>query len=99
MSDTIPQSVSIGCRKYVKSRIIINTFNTFNNVANYAHDRGQSIIAEGVETSEEAKVCIAYGADYIQGFYFSRSQRTPGGIEPKKAEAVRAFSASIRKNA
>ena len=33
MSDTIPQSVSIGCRKYVKSRIIINTFNTFNNVA------------------------------------------------------------------
>ena len=32
MSDTIPQSVSIGCRKYVKSRIIINTFNTFNNV-------------------------------------------------------------------
>lgn len=68
-------------------------------IANYAHDRGQSIIAEGVETSEEAKVCIAYGADYIQGFYFSRSQRTPGGIEPKKAEAVRAFSASIRKNA
>jgi hypothetical protein len=33
MSDTIPQSVSNGCRKYVKSRIIINTFNTFNNVA------------------------------------------------------------------
>ena len=32
MSDTIPQSVSSGCRKYVKSRIIINTFNTFNNV-------------------------------------------------------------------
>lgn len=32
MSDTIPQSVSNGCRKYVKSRIIINTFNTFNNV-------------------------------------------------------------------
>ena len=32
MSDTIPQPVSNGCRKYVKSRIIINTFNTFNNV-------------------------------------------------------------------
>jgi len=32
MSDTTPQSVSNGCRKYVKSRIIINTFNTFNNV-------------------------------------------------------------------
>ena len=32
MSDTIPQSVPNGCRKYVKSRIIINTFNTFKNV-------------------------------------------------------------------
>lgn len=32
MSDTIPQSVSNGCRKYVESRIIINKFNTFNNV-------------------------------------------------------------------
>ena len=32
MSDTTPQSVSNGCRKYVKSRIKFNTFNTFNNV-------------------------------------------------------------------
>ena len=32
MSDTIPQSLLNGCRKYVKSRTIINTFNTFNNV-------------------------------------------------------------------
>lgn len=34
MSDTIPQSVSNDCRKYAKSRIIINTFNTINNVNN-----------------------------------------------------------------
>ena len=40
MSDTIPQSVSNGCRKYVKSRIIINTFNTFNNVA--ANEEGRT---------------------------------------------------------
>ena len=32
MSDTIPQSVSNGCRKYVKSRIDFNNFNTFINV-------------------------------------------------------------------
>ncbi len=68
-------------------------------ISNYAHARGKFIIAEGVETLEEAKVCIAYGADYIQGFFFSRSQRVPGGIDPKKAEAVRTFSASIGKNA
>ena len=33
MSYTTPQSVSNGCRKYVKSRIKFNTLNTFNNVA------------------------------------------------------------------
>ena len=32
MSDTTPQPVSTGCRKYVKSKIKFNTFNTFNNV-------------------------------------------------------------------
>ena len=32
MSDTTPQPVSNDCRKYVKSRIKFNTFNTFNNV-------------------------------------------------------------------
>ena len=33
MSNTTPQSVLSDCRKYVKSRIKFNTFNTFNNVA------------------------------------------------------------------
>lgn len=32
MSSTTPQSVPSGCRKYVKSRIKFNTFNTFSNV-------------------------------------------------------------------
>lgn len=32
MSDTTPQPVSNGYRKYVKSKIRFNTFNTFNNV-------------------------------------------------------------------
>lgn len=32
MSDATPQSVHTDCRKYIKSRIDYNTFNTFNNV-------------------------------------------------------------------
>ena len=32
MSDTTPQPVSNGCRKYVKSRIDFNNFNTFITV-------------------------------------------------------------------
>lgn len=38
MSSTTPQSVLSGCRKYVKSRIKFNTFNTFNNVGHIDKD-------------------------------------------------------------
>ncbi len=68
MSDTIPQSVSNGCRKYVKSRIIINTFNTFNNVSKdqkmYKHIFGHArskIIHFYAEQKEIAKFLQTYG--------------------------------------
>ena len=32
MSNTIPKSVSTDCRKYAKSKIVFNNFNTFINV-------------------------------------------------------------------
>ena len=58
MSDTIPQSVSNGCRKYVKSRIIINTFNTFNNVNQLHHYVEQLINDERYEEAAKVKLII-----------------------------------------
>ena len=52
MSDTIPQSVLNGCRKYVKSRIIINTFNTFNNVT----EKDKKLIEEANSTHDYFKI-------------------------------------------
>ncbi len=41
-------------------------------VIDMAHKMGLKIIAEGIETEEEFHTMLELGADYIQGFYFSR---------------------------
>jgi EAL domain-containing protein (putative c-di-GMP-specific phosphodiesterase class I) len=37
-----------------------------------AHSLGMKIIAEGVETTDQAKAVIELGCDEIQGFFFSK---------------------------
>ena len=37
-----------------------------------AHHLDMKVIAEGVETKEQADFLKNYGCDYLQGFYFSR---------------------------
>ncbi|MGJ8645774.1 MAG: bifunctional diguanylate cyclase/phosphodiesterase [Marinomonas colpomeniae] len=41
-------------------------------IISMAHALGVSVIAEGVETKEQANLLIGYGCDYLQGYYFSR---------------------------
>lgn len=36
------------------------------------HKMGQSVVAEGIETAEQARRVFELGADRIQGFYFAR---------------------------
>ena len=40
-----------------------------------AHEMGAKICAEGVETKEELDKIKELGADYIQGYYYSRPVR------------------------
>lgn len=46
----------------------------FRSLANLSKSIGSLVLAEGVETEEEILCCIEYGADLLQGFYFSRPQ-------------------------
>ncbi|WP_448863343.1 EAL domain-containing protein [Dorea sp.] len=38
-----------------------------------AHHLDMKVIAEGVETKEQADFLKNYGCDYLQGFYFSKA--------------------------
>ncbi len=47
-----------------------------------AHQLKIPVIAEGVETAEDLKHCIAIGADFVQGYYLAR----PAEIAPAVSE-------------
>jgi len=57
----------------------------FRSLANLSQGIGSLILAEGVETGEEALSCLELGADLFQGYYFARPcDRT--GLDPAEAE-------------
>jgi EAL domain-containing protein (putative c-di-GMP-specific phosphodiesterase class I) len=44
----------------------------FKSLAKLSKGIGSLILAEGVETKEEILCCLEYGADLLQGYFFSR---------------------------
>lgn len=55
-----------GTENREKSKIIISA------VINMASALGLPVIAEGVETKEQADMLLSFGCKYMQGYYFSR---------------------------
>jgi EAL domain-containing protein (putative c-di-GMP-specific phosphodiesterase class I) len=43
-----------------------------STIVKLGHSLGMSIVAEGVESKEEAILLASMGVDYLQGYYFSR---------------------------
>jgi EAL domain-containing protein (putative c-di-GMP-specific phosphodiesterase class I) len=41
-------------------------------LVSYSHDQGIKVLAEGVETANEDKVCRQIGIDLLQGFYYGK---------------------------
>ena len=53
---------------------------------NFLKDYGLHVLAEGVETIEQAKILIEKGVEYLQGFYYSRPLPENEYIEFLKAQ-------------
>ena len=49
-----------------KSKLMAQTLSPF------FHELGQDILAEGIETTEQAQMITSFGADRIQGFYLAK---------------------------
>lgn len=41
-------------------------------LVSYSHDQGIKVLAEGVETANEDKICRQIGIDLLQGFYYGK---------------------------
>jgi diguanylate cyclase (GGDEF)-like protein len=63
-----------------------------------AHGLGIIVIAEGVETSEELRVCQELGVDLVQGFFVARPSTNPADIQATY-DHVAAIGQISRRNA
>lgn len=51
------------------------------NIVSYCHERGKSVIAEGVETVLELYVVMGLKVDFVQGFLFAKAMPLPAEID------------------
>ncbi len=49
-------------------------------ITNAAHQLKIPVVAEGVETAEDLRHCVAIGADIVQGYYLARPAKVPPSI-------------------
>lgn len=59
------------------------------NIVDYAHSRGMSIVAEGVETAAELETVIRLKVDLVQGFFLARPAAVPPEISPAALACIR----------
>lgn len=53
------------------------------NIVSYCHERGKSVIAEGIESLEELQVVLRLEVDFVQGFLFAKAMPLPSQINEK----------------
>lgn len=54
---------------------------TADTLIPFFHELGHYVVAEGVETEEQAQQALQYGADFIQGFYYAKPMPSEDLIE------------------
>lgn len=62
-------------------------------ITDAAHDLGIQVVAEGVETEEDLKFCIAIDADLVQGYFLARPAESP---QPVSGEALDTLASWVR---
>lgn len=74
----------------------------FKSIVKLAHGIGALVVAEGAETEAEVLRALEWGADLIQGYYFSKPQRMQRELlneaEEKIDEMARKFKSAMIRN-
>ena len=62
----LDKSLMDGLENDERARIMANT------IIPFFHKLNMSVLAEGIETAQQARMILLYGADLIQGYYYAR---------------------------
>ncbi|MBQ8555335.1 MAG: EAL domain-containing protein [Clostridia bacterium] len=60
------------------------------NLISYARRKDIAVLSEGVETRSEMETLVAFGMDYMQGYYLGRPQDEPADIPQSVREEIAA---------
>ena len=66
------------------------------SLISYAHDRGISVVAEGIETEAELRSIIKLGTDYLQGYLLGRPQAAPQDVPGDIKRLIRSIAEGRR---
>ena len=58
------------------------------SILKVAEFNGCSVLAEGVESAEEAKILMALGVDFMQGYYFGKPDLAIRGVNEKACQSL-----------
>ncbi|OEH84328.1 hypothetical protein BHU72_11015 [Desulfuribacillus stibiiarsenatis] len=70
----------------------------FRSLANLSKRIGALVVAEGVETLEEAVQALELGADFLQGYYFTKPAVLEGMVVDQTREKMQLVAEAFRKN-
>ena len=62
----LDRSLMVGLPDNPKARMMADT------IIPYFHKLGETVVAEGIESRQQAELALRCGADRLQGFYYAR---------------------------
>jgi EAL domain-containing protein (putative c-di-GMP-specific phosphodiesterase class I) len=68
-------------------------------ITDAAHELGILVVAEGVETEEDLKFCIAIDADLVQGFFLAKPAEEPQAVAPQAIQTLSEWVRDLKESA
>ena len=90
LADLKPDLIKIDREIVSKSVHSKSHLNICVSLVRMGHDNGQMVLAEGVETAEEAALMKSIGIDLFQGYYFGKPAPLTSMVPAKTAEIYEA---------
>lgn len=67
----LPEAGAVKLDRYVMRTCLSRAPRLLAHLIDFVHDCGKLVIAQGVESSQQAQQLTGLGADYLQGFYYT----------------------------